>query len=139
MRFFPEPVIYFGRARDFHRPRVFTDYTANRCDMNPYLSPELDMFACCDGGDRFEETGFLYLGNLKDHSVEDLFKHYETNRLYHTVKTAGLTPMASFLGISSNEIVTHRKCELCERLFNSEKNLNGLHQSAESTPCPWTR
>ncbi len=139
LRFFPEPVIYFGRARNFNRPKVFTDYNANRCDMNPYLSPQLDMFACCDAGDRFDQTGFLYLGNLNDHSVEFLFKKYERNRLYHAVKTVGLTPMAASLGIPANEIVTYRKCELCERLLNSKENLTGLQQSADSTPSPWTR
>lgn len=139
LRFFPEPVIYFGRARDFNRPEVFTDYTANQCDMNPYLSPQLDIYACCDAGDRFDRTGFLYLGNLDDHSVESLFQAYEKNRLFHAVKTAGLTPMASSIGISANEIVTYRKCELCEKLFNSRENLTALQQAADSTPSPWTR
>jgi len=139
LRFFPEPVIYFGRAGDFNRPEVFTDYNANRCDMNPYVSPQLDMYACCDAGDRFDKTGFLYLGNLNDHSVESLFQKYEGNGLYRAVKTLGLTPMASSLGIPANEIVTYRKCELCERLFNSKENLAELQHLADSTPSPWVR
>ena len=60
LKFFPEPVIYFGRAGDFDRRRVFTDYRPNVCSMNPYLSPELDMFACCDGaGSFFQNTIFI--------------------------------------------------------------------------------
>ena len=139
LRYFPEPVIYFGRAGDFDRPKIFTDYQANQCDMNPYLSPELDMFACCDAGSRFDQTGFMYLGNLKDSSIESLFQKYEQNRLYHAVRMAGLTPLASSLGIPSNEIVTYRKCELCERLFNSKENLTKLNELAESAPSPWIR
>jgi hypothetical protein len=59
--------------------------------------------------------------------------------MYHAVKTVGLTPMGASLGIPANEIVTYRKCELCEKLFNSKENLTGLQQSADSTPSPWTR
>ena len=139
LRYFPEPVIYFGRAGDFDSPGLFNDYNANRCDMNPYVSPELDMFACCDAGSRFNQTGFLYLGNLNDHSIESLFQKYENNRLYRTVKTAGLTPMATSMGIPSKEIVTLRKCELCERLFNTQENLDRLQKLADSTPSPWIR
>lgn len=59
MKFFPEPLIYFGRAEKFNRPEVHTDYRPNICRMNPYFSPELDMFACCDAGMHFSKTGFF--------------------------------------------------------------------------------
>ncbi|MFH1934087.1 MAG: hypothetical protein ABIN18_21255, partial [Pseudomonadota bacterium] len=70
LKFFPEPVIYFGRAGEFDRQRVFTDYRPNVCSMNPYLSPELDMFACCDAANRFSKTHFLHLGNLRNDYID---------------------------------------------------------------------
>ncbi len=128
LRYFPEPMIYFGRAEGFDRKRIFTDYYPNRCPMNAYLSPNEDMYACCDAGNRFSETGFLYLGNLRRQSVDELFKKKEQHRLYHMIRTMGLTPMASFLGYKASEIVRYRKCELCEMLFNSKENLKKLEK-----------
>ena len=139
LKFFPEPVIYFGRAGEFDRQRVSTDYRPNVCSMNPYLSPELDMFACCDGASRFSKTHFLYLGNLCNNSIEALFQKCETHALYHLIRTMGLTNMASYLGFRAREIVQYRKCELCEKLFNSKENLNILTKSATSDLINWRR
>ena len=73
-------MIYFGRAESFDRKRIFTDYYSNICTMNAYLSPNQDMYACCDAGNRFSETGFLYLGNLRQKSIDELFKKKEQHR-----------------------------------------------------------
>jgi MoaA/NifB/PqqE/SkfB family radical SAM enzyme len=132
LRYFPEPMIYFGRAEGFDRNRIFTDYSANICPMNAYISPNQDMYACCDAGNRFSETGFLYLGNLKQQSVDELFKKKEQHPLYHLIRTMGLTPMASFLGYKASEIVRYRKCEVCEMLFNSKENLKKLEKGVEN-------
>jgi organic radical activating enzyme len=139
LKYFPEPVIYFGRANAFDRPRVFTDYRPNVCSMNPYLSPELDMYACCDGASRFSKTHFLYLGNLGAESIDALFRKKETHGLYHLIRTMGLTSMASFLGFKAREIVQYRKCELCEALFNSPENLGTLTGAATTDLIDWHR
>jgi organic radical activating enzyme len=139
LKFFPEPLIYFGRAGEFERPPIFTDYRPNLCSMNPYLSPSLDMFACCDAAHRFSTTGFLYLGNLGRDSVESLFQKNENHPLHHLIKTMGLTSMASFLGLKAREIVQYRKCELCEKLFNSKENLKTLTDAAASDLPDWHR
>ncbi|RLC16963.1 MAG: radical SAM protein [Deltaproteobacteria bacterium] len=139
LKYFPEPVIYFGRAGEFHRQRIFTDYQPNVCTMNPYLSPELDMYACCDAANRFSKTDFLYLGNLRNNSIDTLFRKGETHILYHLIRTMGLTNMASYLGFKAREIVQYRKCELCEKLFNSKENLSILTESANSDLIHWRR
>ncbi|MEN8246629.1 MAG: radical SAM protein [Thermodesulfobacteriota bacterium] len=139
LKFFPEPVIYFGRAGEFDRVPVSTDYRPNLCAMNPYLTPELDMYACCDGADRFAKTRFLYLGNLRNNSVDALFIKSEAHTLYQYIRTLGLTAMASFSGMPAREIVRYRKCELCEKLFNSEETLQMLTASAGSSLANWRR
>ena len=139
LKFFPEPLIYFGRAGELERPPVSTDYRPNLCSMNPYLSPSLDMFACCDAAHRFSTTGFLYLGNLNHDSVEALFRKNENHPLHHLIKTMGLSSMASFLGLNAREIVQYRKCELCEKLFNSKENLKTLMDAAVSDLASWHR
>lgn len=139
LKFFPEPLIYFGRAKGFNPTEIFTDYQPNTCAMNPYFAPELDMFACCDAGTRFSKTNFFYLGNHRDHSIDALFRKKETNHLYNLIKTMGLTTMASFLGFKASEIVKYRKCELCEKLFNSADNLNKLEKSVKSDLLNWRR
>jgi len=139
LKFFPEPMIYFGRAEGFSRRPVFTDYPANTCAMNPYLSPDLDMFACCDAGSRFAETGFFHLGNLNERPVGELFDAYEQNSLYQLVRTMGLSTMASYLGFKARDIVTFRKCELCEKLFNSPENLAALQKAVASGLADWRR
>ena len=139
LKYFPEPLIYFGNARGFNRPQVFTDYPAHRCAMNPYLSPEMDMFACCDAPTQFTETDVFYLGNLKNHSVDQLFHEKEKNPIFNLIKTMGLTAMASFLGFKASEIVKHRKCELCEKLLNSAENLERLEKSASTDLLCWVR
>jgi MoaA/NifB/PqqE/SkfB family radical SAM enzyme len=126
LMFFPEPVIYAGRARSLNRRRIRTDYQANCCDMNPYLTPDLDMYACCDAGSYFPETNFFYLGNLIDHSIEQLFIKSETDRLYHLIRTLGITPIASFAGLNARQIITHGKCELCRKLFGVPEMLARL-------------
>ena len=139
LKFFPEPVIYFGRASEFDRQRVFTDYRPNVCSMNPYLSPELDMFACCDAANRFSKTHFLHLGNLRNDYIDALFRKRETHVLYHLIRTMGLSSLASYLGFKASEIVKYRKCELCEKLFNSKENLSILTKSATTNLINWRR
>ena len=126
LTFFPEPVIYAGRAGAFKRRRILTDYQANCCDMNPYLTPDLDMYACCDAGSHFPETNVFYLGSLEDHGVEQLFTRSETDRLYNLIRTMGITNIASFAGMKAREIITYSKCELCRKLFNSPETLARL-------------
>ena len=138
-KFFPEPLIYSGRTKGFNRSGIFTDYPPNLCAMNPYLSPELDMFACCDAGTHFTETGFFYLGNHKDQNIDALFQKKEKNILYNLIRTMGLTNMASYIGLKAREIVKYRKCQLCEKLFNSAENLRSLENAVKSGLINWTR
>ena len=126
VKFFPEPMIYAGRASTIKRPVLHTNYQANRCSMNPYLSPELDMYGCCDAGVHFKNTQFFYLGNLYHESAEILFQKYESNPLYQVIRDIGLTDIASFLGFSSRDIIQQRKCELCLKIFNDQKTLKHL-------------
>ncbi|MCD6390327.1 MAG: radical SAM protein [Desulfobulbaceae bacterium] len=126
LTFFPEPLIYAGRAKSFKRRIILTDYQANCCDMNPYLTPDLDMYACCDAGSHFSETNFFYLGNLNDTTVEQLFTKSETDQLHNLIRTMGITNIASFTGMKSREIITYSKCELCRKLFNSPETLTRL-------------
>ncbi len=139
LRFFPEPVIFSGRAADFERQPIRTDYQANCCPMNPYLAPNLDMYACCDAGSHFTETNFFHLGTLKDSSVEKLFQKSETKSLYNHIRTMGISAIASFAGFRAREIIQYRKCELCEKLFNSPDMLKMLEQEADSGLSSWCR
>ena len=138
LKFFPEPLIYSGRAKSFNRRVILTDYQANCCEMNPYLTPDFDMYACCDAGTHFTETNFFYLGNLKDHTVEQLFAKSETNRLYNLIRTTGLTHIASYAGIASRDIITYSKCELCRELFNVPAILLRLESEVSKIEA-WTR
>lgn len=126
LTFFPEPVIYAGRAGSFIRRKIVTDYQANCCDMNPYLTPEMDLYACCDAGSHFTETDFFYLGNLRDHAIEELFHKSEADQLYNCIRTQGITNIASFVGMPGREIITHSKCELCRKMFNSPGTVTKL-------------
>ncbi len=136
--FFPEPVIYAGRAASFKRRKIMTDYQANCCDMNPYLTPDLDMYACCDAGSHFPETSFFHLGNLNDNTIEQLFTKTETNQLYSFIRTMGISTIASFSGMKAREIITYSKCELCRKLFNSPRTLAGLRAELSQLEA-WSR
>ena len=129
LKFFPEPVIYAGRANTFERKVILTDYQENRCAMNPYLAPDLSMYACCDAGSHFTTTGFFLLGNLKDNTIDELFRKSETNPLYNCIRSMGVTAIASFTGMKARDIVTYRKCELCQRLFDSPETLKTLQDN----------
>jgi len=136
--FFPEPVIYTGRAASFKPRNILTDYQANCCDMNPYLTPDLDMYACCDAGSNFSRTNFFYLGNLKDNTMEQLFIKTESDRLYSTIRTMGITNIASFAGMKARKIITYSKCELCRKLFNSPETLASLRAQVKQLAA-WSR
>lgn len=136
--FFPEPVIYAGRAEGFKQRVILTDYQANCCDMNPYLTPDLDMFACCDAGNHFSKTRFFHLGNLNNQTMEQLFVKTETNRLYQLIRIMGITNIASFSGMKARDIITHSKCELCRKLFNSPESLTRLKAEVSQLEA-WTR
>jgi len=138
LTFFPEPIIYGGRAESFKRRSILTDYQANCCDMNPYLAPELDMYACCDAGSHFTATNFFYLGNLQDQTVEQLFAKSETDRLHNLIRTMGITNIASFTGMKGRDIITYSKCELCRKLFNSPETLNRLRAQVAELAA-WSR
>ncbi len=139
LKFFPEPVIFAGRAGSFDRLPICTDYQENCCPMNPYLAPNLDMYGCCDAGSHFTKTNFFLLGNVKDHSLEQLFHKSETNRLYNHIRTLGISTIASFAGFRAREIIQYRKCELCEKLFNSPEILAMLEKEADSGLNSWCR
>jgi organic radical activating enzyme len=139
LKYFPEPLLYFGRAGGFSRSRVFTDYPPHLCDMNPILTPSLDMYACCDAQNKFSKTNFFFLGNVKNFSINELFEKYEHHSLFQLIKTAGLSKLASIAGLKASEIVKYRKCELCEKLFNSSENLKLLKTAAVSKQGTWKR
>ena len=138
LKFFPEPMIYAGRADSFDRKALCTDYQDNRCAMNPYLAPDLNMYACCDAGSHFQATNFFLLGNLKEHGLEHLFAKSETDPLYNCIRSLGITAIASFAGIKARDIVTYRKCELCQKLFDTPETLRILRE-AESALQRWVR
>ncbi len=139
LRFFPEPLIYSGRAASFDHDDLRTDYQANCCAMNPFLTPELDMYACCDAGSHFTETNVFFLGNLADSSVDALFRASETNRLFHLIRTAGITRLAHFAGFTSRQIIGYRKCDLCKALLNDAATLGKLQAAAAGNVNHWTR
>ncbi len=139
LTYFPEPVIYAGRADSFDRKKIMTDYQENRCAMNPYLAPDLTMYACCDAGIHFSTTNFFKLGSLKNHSVSQLFTKSETKPLYNCIRTMGITTIASFSGLKARDIVTYRKCELCKKLFNSRETLDVLQKAAGGALQRWKR
>lgn len=139
LKFFPEPVIYAGRADSFGRRELFTDYQENRCAMNPYLAPNMDMYACCDAGSHFDTTNFFLLGNLKNSSVDQLFKKSENCPLYNCIRRIGISSIASFAGVKSREIVTYRKCELCKKMFDSPEMLQRLEEVAVIELSKWVR
>jgi len=139
LKFFPEPVIYAGRAGSFGRKKIFTDYQQNCCAMNPYLAPDLNMYACCDAGSHFTTTGFFLLGNLKDHTIEELFRKSETYPLFNCIRKMGISTIASFAGVNAREIVTYRKCELCKKMFDSPEMLDKLQEAAGSELWKWAR
>ncbi len=138
LKFFPEPIIYSGRANTFGREKIFTDYQANCCAMNPYLAPDLSMYGCCDAGSHFNTTDFFLLGNLKKHSIGELFNRSESNQLYNCIRSMGITNIASFAGFKTREIVTYRKCELCKKLFDSPEMLKTM-QKAVPELQQWVR
>lgn len=138
VRFFPEPVIYAGRAESFPRRNIRTDYQANCCDMNPYLTPDLELYACCDAGSNFPATNFFYLGNLADQAVEQLFSKSESDPLYNLIRSMGITNIASYAGMSAREIITYSKCELCRKLFNSPETLARLRAEVAQLAA-WSR
>jgi hypothetical protein len=138
LMFFPEPVIYAGRAGSFKRRSVLTDYQANCCSMNPYLSPDFDLYACCDAGSHFTETNFFYLGNLNGNTAEQLFAKSETDRLYNLIRTMGITNIASFAGMKARDIITYSKCDLCRKLFNSPETLARLRKELSQLTA-WSR
>lgn len=139
VKFFPEPVIFAGRAESFKRKDLFTDYQDNCCPMNPYISPDLDMYACCDAGSHFTNTNFFYLGNLKNNSIADLFLKNETKSLYNHIRNMGITTLASFAGFKSREIIKYRKCELCKLMFDSPEILDSLEKVSDSLLNDWYR
>lgn len=139
LKFFPEPVIYSGRAEGFGRKSIFTDFQENRCAMNPYLAPDLTMYACCDAGSHFSATNFFELGNLTNSSIEDLFTKSENCPLYNCIRSMGITTIASYAGLKSREIITYRKCELCEKLFNNPANLKMIEKAASGALQYWVR
>ncbi len=139
LKFFPEPLIYSGRAMHFQPKPLFTDYQENRCEMNPYLAPDLNVYACCDAGNHFNTTKVFYLGNLKENSIDQLFYKSENDPLFYCIRNLGISTIASFSGLKARDIVTYRKCELCEKLFNSPESLAKLKKAAQTVLPSWSR
>jgi len=130
LKFFPEPLIYSGRAKNYLKEKLFTDYQDNRCAMNLYLAPDYNLYACCDAGSHFTKTNAFYLGNLQRDSATDLFSKSDQNPLFNCIRNLGLSTIASYTGMPSREIITYRKCELCEKLVNDPETFTALNNQA---------
>lgn len=139
LKFFPEPLIYSGRAKNDLKEKIFTDYQDNTCAMNCYLAPDFNMYACCDAGSHFTDTQVFFLGNLKKDSAATLFAKSDQNPLYTCIRNLGLSAIASYSGMPSREIVTYRKCELCEKLFNHPETFSILKNAAQNKLQSWHR
>lgn len=139
LKYFPEPVIYSGRAEGFGRGSIFTDYQENRCSMNPYLAPDLTVYGCCDAGSHFTSTNFFKLGNVRTSTIDELFVASENNALYNCIRNIGISTIASYSGMRAREIVKYRKCELCKILFDDQKMLNHLQEAASGELQSWVR
>jgi hypothetical protein len=103
------------------------------------IAPSLDMYACCDAGSHFNRTNFFHLGNLKDTSFEEMFRKSETNSLYNHIRTMGISAIASYAGFPARDIIGYRKCELCEKLFNTPELLEKLTMETDSGLSSWRR
>jgi MoaA/NifB/PqqE/SkfB family radical SAM enzyme len=130
LNFFPEPLIYSGRAKNYLKEKLFTDYQDNRCAMNLYLAPDYNLYACCDAGSHFTKTNAFFLGNLQRDSATDLFSKSDQNPLFNCIRNLGLSTIASYTGMPSREIITYRKCELCEKLINDPETFIALKNQA---------
>jgi MoaA/NifB/PqqE/SkfB family radical SAM enzyme len=139
LKYFPEPVIYSGRAESFGRKKLQTDYQDNRCNMNAYLAPDLSMYGCCDAGTYFTTTNFFYLGNLKESSVDQLLSKHENLPLYNCIRFMGISTIASFVGFKAREIVSYHKCDLCKKLFDNKEMLAKLEHAATADLQRWAR
>jgi len=122
LKYFPEPVIFAGRAKSFDRIPIRTDYQANCCLMNPYLAPDLDMYACCDAGSQFTQTNFFYLGNLKDGYIDALFDKSE--------KTTCITIFETWVSQPSHLLPVLRQ----EKSFSTE-NVNCVKNYLTPPTC----
>lgn len=138
IKFFIEPMIYAGRAQHLSPPPVLTDFQANCCAMNPYLTPSYDFYGCCDVGCAFTETDFFHLGNLATSSCDELLTRFEQNHLYNLIREQGLSQMAVLAGYLSKDVRHYRKCELCLKLFNNQEKLLALSQSVKDLQS-WKR
>lgn len=130
LKFFPEPLIYSGRAKNYLKKKLFTDYQDNRCAMNLYLAPDFNLYACCDAGNHFTKTNAFLLGNVQRESIKDLFSKSDNNPLFNCIRNIGLSTIASYSGMPSREIITYRKCELCEKLMNNPETFTTLNKQA---------
>ncbi len=139
LKFFPEPVIFSGRAKGFERDVLRTDYQANCCPMNPYLSPSEDVYGCCDAGSHFTRTNFFHLGNARQTSLQEMFEQSESHQLYNHIRNLGISAVSSFAGYKARDIISYRKCELCEKLFNDPKMLAMLEKEANTGLNMWYR
>ena len=139
LKYFPEALIYSGRAKTYLKKPIFTDYQDIRCAMNCYLAPDFNMYACCDAGSHFTLTNVFHLGNLQKDSAKDLFAKTDTNPLFHCIRNLGLSAIASYTGMQAREIVTYRKCELCEKLLNNHTSLELLNKHAGHRLQHWHR
>lgn len=139
LKFFPEPVIFSGRAKGFGRVPLRTDYQTNCCPMNPYLAPNEDLYACCDAGSHFTSTNFFHLGNAEQTSLKELFSQSETKPLYNHIRNMGISTLASFAGFKARDIISYRKCELCAKLFNAPEVLTRLEKEAGAALNTWYR
>ena len=82
---------------------------------------------------------FFLVGSRKEQNITDLFAKLEGNQLYGLIENMGLSAMASCIGLNAGEIVRYRKCDLCEKLFNSDENLDKLKDALQTGLPDWTR
>lgn len=136
IRYCPRPLLYFGKAENLEPTLVNQDIVAHCCKLSPYISPKLEMYACCAGGMHFNNTEFFKVGSLEKVKLKNLYRKMEMNRLYQAIEYVGLSPMATFLGYKTSEIVRLRRCELCRQLFDNKGSLDKLYSSIDMIE-PW--
>jgi len=89
LRFFPEPVIYAGRAESFPRRIIRTDYQANCCAHEPLSHPGSGSLRLLRCREPFPATNFFYSRKPGRPNRGAALAKSETEPLYNLIRTVG--------------------------------------------------
>lgn len=136
-------ILPVGRAKKERNPihyKYSSEPSIAACSMAsfPIIFPNGKVIACIGPPITLPEFNPLYLGNLNEESINDIFNKAENNYILHAIRVFGPKILVKILKengydrLLPNQYIDEATCDVCFKLFSNRETCEILHYLIEN-------